>query len=113
MNSELMCKCLDLNDKLKDSTEYKELVKAEKDMQEDEQVCLLSYKKDMRILDLEDAMKHYKENSIEVLKAQKALSEATYELNNNELVKIYKEKLETLNELYKKIEDILFKGIKD
>ena len=113
MNSDLVCKCLDLNELIKNTDEYKALIEAEKIMEESEEVSLLAYKKDMVIVELEDAMKHYGKNSEESLKVEKKLAETTYLLNSHPLVIDYKNKLNTLNSLYKQIEKILFKGLKD
>ena len=93
--------------------EYRNLLKAEKEMEQSNEVMILSYKKDMAIVDYEDALKHYSRNSIEVLKAEKILSETAYNLNQHPLVKSYKENLDKLNQLYEEIDKIIFTGIKD
>ena len=97
----------------KKTDEYKALLNAEKLMEESDEVSLLAYKKDMVIVEFEDALKHYGKNSPEALLIEKKLAEATFLLNSHPLVVDYKTKLNTLNKLYKQIEKVLFKGLKE
>ena len=113
MNEELLNQISILKENIVNSYEYRNLLKAEKEMEQSNEVMILSYKKDMAIVDYEDALKHYSRNSIEVLKAEKILSEAAYNLNQHPLVKSYKENLDKLNQLYEEIDKIIFTGIKD
>ncbi|MDY2727868.1 MAG: YlbF family regulator [Candidatus Onthovivens sp.] len=113
MNEELLNQISILKENIVNSDEYRNLLKAEKEMEQSNEVMILSYKKDMAIVDYEDALKHYSRNSIEVLKAEKILSETAYNLNQHPLVKSYKENLDKLNQLYEEIDKIIFTGIKD
>lgn len=113
MNEELLNQISILKENIVNSDEYINLLKAEKEMEQSNEVMILSYKKDMAIVDYEDALKHYSRNSIEVLKAEKILSETAYNLNQHPLVKSYKENLDKLNQLYEEIDKIIFTGIKD
>lgn len=113
MNEELLNQISILKENIVNSDEYRNLLKAEKEMEQSNEVMILSYKKDMAIVDYEDALKHYSRNSIEVLKAEKILSETAYNLNQHPLVKSYKENLDKLNQLYEEIDKIIFNGIKD
>ena len=113
MNSDLVCKCLDLNELIKKTNEYKDLIAAEKLMEESEEVSILAYKKDMIIVEFEDALKHYGKNSAEALLIEKKLAEQTFLLNSHPLVVDYKNKLNVLNDLYKQVEKVLFKGLKE
>lgn len=113
MNEELLNQISILKENIVNSDEYRNLLKAEKEMEQSNEVMILSYKKDMAIVDYEDALKHYSRNSIEVLKAEKILSETAYNLNQHPIVKSYKENLDKLNQLYEEIDKIIFTGIKD
>ena len=113
MNEELLNQISILKENIVNSDEYRNLLKAEKEMEQSNEVMILSYKKDMAIVDYEDTLKHYSRNSIEVLKAEKILSETAYNLNQHPLVKSYKENLDKLNQLYEEIDKIIFNGIKD
>lgn len=113
MNEELLNQISILKENIVNSDEYRNLLKAEKEMEQSNEVMILSYKKDMAIVDYEDALKRYSRNSIEVLKAEKILSATAYNLNQHPLVKSYKENLDKLNQLYEEIDKIIFTGIKD
>lgn len=94
------------------SKEYQEFIEIEKKLTSNEEVMVLSYKKDMALVEYEDGLKHYSKNSQELININKKLAEATYNLNNHPLVKEYKKKLDALNKLYLEVENIIYKGIK-
>lgn len=112
MELELLDLVLNLKEEIKNSQEYKDLIISEEKMSKSEEVMVLSYRKDMSLMNYEDGLKHFSKNSQELLNLEKNLAESTYNLNNHPLVKDYKDKLEKLNLLYKEVEEIIFKGIK-
>ena len=73
-----------------------------------EEVMVLSYKKDTANTFYNDALKFFKEDSKEVKDAQKALYEAKLNLNNHPLVKEYNEAYKEVRLLYEMINKELF-----
>jgi Protein of unknown function (DUF964). len=108
MNEKLLIDLVNLKEILKKSNEYEALSTKNQKLEESDEVKLLSYKKDMAIMNYEDALKHYDKNSLEVLSAEKAMSKAIYDLNNHPLVKEYNLAYRDLNEIYLKINHELF-----
>ena len=76
-----------------------------------DEIKILSYKKDLAIMEYEDALNHYGKNNEETLKASK--NEAIYKLNSHPLVKEYNTKLSLLNALLKEVDKELFGEIYD
>ncbi|MBO8428078.1 MAG: YlbF family regulator [Firmicutes bacterium] len=111
MDIELINKCFELKDLIHNLKEYKDAIDSELKMENDDEVKLLSYYKDLAIMDYEDNLKHFSKNSKEVLESSKVLSNRIYELNNHPLVKDYKEKLDKLNKIYNEIDKELFGDI--
>lgn len=108
MNEKLLIDLVNLKEILKKSKEYEALSIKNQKLEESDEVKLLSYKKDMAIMNYEDALKHYDKNSLEVLSAEKVMSKAIYDLNNHPLVKEYNLAYRDLNEVYLKINHELF-----
>lgn len=96
MNSKIYSDVIKLESALKESLEYKNLLLANEKLEKNDEVKVLSYYKDMAILEYEDALKHYGRNALETLKKNKELAKRIYDLNNHPLVKNY-------NEAYKKM----------
>lgn len=113
MEISLIDKILDLKEELLNSKEFLDFKGAELGLENNDEVALLSYKKDMAIVEYEDTLKHYSRNSNEALKSNKLLSEAIFKLNENPLVKEYNSSLDTLNNLLRDIESRIFEGIDD
>ena len=90
---------------------YKTFLASEKEINESDEIKILSYKKDMTIVKYGDMIKHYDKNSQEVINASKEMSEAIYKLNNHHLVQIYNKNLANLNSFLKEIRDELFGGL--
>ncbi|MDY4936779.1 MAG: YlbF family regulator [Candidatus Onthovivens sp.] len=112
MDEKLVEKLSLLKTAIINSKEYQEFIEIEKKLTSNEEVMVLSYKKDMALVEYEDGLKHYSKNSQELININKNLAEATYNLNNHPLVKEYKKKLDALNKLYLEVENIIYKGIK-
>ncbi len=113
MNEELLLKCYELNELIHESKEYQEFIKIEEKINHNEELMKLAYKKDLVIMDYEDALKHFSKNSKEVLKEQIKLKEIMDQINSIDDVKIYNEKLNNLNKLYEEIDNKLFSFLKE
>lgn len=113
MELALIEKILELKDLIKNSSKYISLYSKEKELENNKEAILLSYKKDLAIMDYEDNLKHFDKNSKEVLQSKEKLSKAIFKLNDLKITKEYKSLLENFNELMKEVENILFRGLND
>ena len=108
------------NDIYQKASEFKEelqsdprvvlLNKLEKEMNDNEEVMALAYKKDMAAIKYSDTLSHFSEDSEEAKKALKELSKAKEELNNHPLVKQYLKAYAEVRDLYMEINEALFSG---
>lgn len=112
MKEELLEKLILLKTEILNSSEYQNFTKAEQILTSNEEVMILTYKKDMALLEYEDGLKHYSKNSKELINLNKNLAKATYNLNSHPIVVEYKKQLNNLNKLYLEIENTIYKGIK-
>ena len=92
-----------LKEELKKSKEYKQLKQFEKELENNKDVQLLVYKKDMLIVKLEDILKYKDKNSVEVLMIQKEINDCLTKINSFEIVKKYNKALSEFNALLDKI----------
>ena len=92
-----------LKEELKKSKEYKQLKQFEKELENDKDIQLLVYKKDMLIVKLEDILKYKDKNSVEVLMIQKEINDCLTKINSFEIVKKYNKALSEFNALLDKI----------
>ena len=92
-----------LKEELKKSKEYKQLKQFEKELENDKDIQLLVYKKDMLIVKLEDILKYKDKNSVEVLMIQKEMNDCLTKINSFEIVKKYNKALSEFNALLDKI----------
>lgn len=92
-----------LKEELKNSIEYKQLKQFEKELENDKDIQLLVYKKDMLIVKLEDILKYKDKNSVEVLMIQKEINDCLTKINSFEIVKKYNKALSEFNALLDKI----------
>lgn len=113
MEQELINSLYELNEAISDTPQYKNFIEREKELEANEEVCVLSYKKDMALLDYEDTLKHFKKGSDEEMKAFKKMKESIDALNNHKVVKAYNEALIQLNLLMEDIQKEIFEGIHD
>ena len=98
-----------LKEELKNSIEYKQLKQFEKELENNKDIQLLVYKKDMLIVKLEDILKYKDKNSVEVLMIQKEINDCLTKINSFEIVKKYNKALSEFNALLDKInKEILF-----
>ncbi len=113
MNLELIKKIDKLREDIKQSSEYLELEKATFEMENDSEIQLLCYKKDMLILEYEDSSKIYDKNSKEILLINRKISEIIKEINSKEKVINYNEALKKYNEILDTINKEVFGVIND
>ena len=92
-----------LKEELKNSIEYKQLKQFEKELENNKDIQLLVYKKDMLIVKLEDILKYKDKNSVEVLMIQKEINDCLIKINSFEIVKKYNKALSEFNALLDKI----------
>lgn len=92
-----------LKEELKNSIEYKQLKQFEKELENNKDIQLLVYKKDMLIVKLEDILKYKDKNSVEVLMIQKEINDCLIKINSFEVVKKYNKALSEFNALLDKI----------
>ena len=113
MEQELIVKLLDLNDEILKTEEYINFKNKEKELISNDEVALLSYKKDMAIVDYEDTLKHFKKGTNEEINALKRMKQSVDSLNSHEVVKSYNDALTKLNLLMNEVEEQIFEGIDD
>ena len=92
-----------LKEELKKSKEYEQLKQFEKELENNKDIQLLVYKKDMLIVKLEDILKYKDKNSVEVLMIQKEINDCLTKINSFEIVKKYNKALSEFNALLDKI----------
>ena len=113
MDSRLIIELENLKDDIKNSEEYKEFLIKEKELENNEEVQLLSYKKEMAIVEYEDSLKHFAENSDEVRKAKNKLNQTITLLNSHKIVIEYNKALTKLNILLSEVEREIFGDLND
>lgn len=87
------------------------LNKLEKELNENEEVMALAYKKDMAIDHYSEMTRLYKDDSEEVTNARKELSLAKANLDNHPLVREYIKAYQAVRELYNEINSILYSSL--
>lgn len=112
MNEEIYQKAETLKEMLENDPRIIRLNKAEKRMDESEEVMALAYKKDMAAVKYSDTLNHFKEDSKEAQNALKELHQAKYNLDSHPLVKDYLKAFKEVRELYDEINKILFSSFK-
>ncbi len=100
----------DLKDALKNTNEYKELLKCEKEMLEDNNTFILLNKYQEAQSEYKDALR-FKEYESKYKEKQEILFKIKYEVDTNPYVIKYNEAYKVFNNLLKEIEEELFKGI--
>lgn len=104
--SELISK---LNLAISEDDRVKRLNELDKKLSSNEEVMALAYKKDMCLIDFEDALKHFGENSKELIVAQRKLYEAKLALDLHPLVNEYNAAYKEVRKIYDLINKELFK----
>lgn len=108
MNSSLNEKVEILKESLAADSRVVRLNSLEEKLNTNEEVMVLSYKKDAALVEFEDALKHFKEDSDEVKLAQKKLYEAKKALDLYPLVQEYNKAYKEVRILCNKINNELF-----
>ena len=108
MNEIMLDKVEKLKKEITNHPDFIRLNELEKELNENDEVMKLCYRKDVCVTNYEDSMRYFGENSDEALKAQKLLYDAKLELDLNPLVKKYNEQYKKVKELYDKINKEIF-----
>lgn len=108
MENELYLKAEEIKELLEQDDRVVLLNKLEKEMNDNEEVMALAYKKDMAAVNYSDTLNHFSEDSKEAKEALKKLHEAKLELDNHPLVRSYLKAYSEVRELYENINNILF-----
>lgn len=97
-----------LKESLNNDERVKKLNLLEEELNNNEEVMALSYKKDVLLTKLNDALNHFKEDSKEVRDIQKELYHAKLELDLHPLVKRYNQAYLEVKKMYQQINEELF-----
>lgn len=108
MREELYQELYELKKKLEKNEYFLELKRLDEELNNNEEVMKLAYKKEMAILDYEDALNHFGKNSEEARKNQQILAKCKLELDSHPLVKEYYQSLKKVREIDSKINLELF-----
>lgn len=108
MNNILFEKVNELKTSIENDNRVLLLNKIEKEVETNEEIMVLSYKKDMALTKYEDAVKYCGENSIEASNARKILADAKYNLDIHPLVQEYNKAYKEVRILYEQINKELF-----
>jgi len=108
MEQKLYHSLVNLKDLIEHNPDVFELEKLSKELDQNDEVKTLSYRKDIAVMEYEDALKHFSKDSIEVNKAQKALHQAKLALDKHPLVSHYLEVYAKVRVMYDKINQELF-----
>lgn len=108
MPNDIYQKASEFKEKLQSDERVILLNKLEKEMNDNEEVMALAYKKDVAATKYSDVLSHFSDDSEEAKKALKELSIAKEELNNHPLVKEYLKAYADVRDLYLQINEVLF-----
>ena len=89
------------------------LLRLEQEINNNEEVMKLAYKKDMANTKYNDLLKYYKEEDELVVNARKELFKAKKELDSHPLVKEYLKAYSEVEQLLYQVNNILFKDFKE
>ena len=108
MNKALYDELYELRYIMKNDERFLSLKELDEKLNNNEEVMKLSYKKEMAIVEYEDALNHYGKDSEELQKAQQKLAKCKLELDNHPLVKEYYLALRKVREMDREINQKLF-----
>jgi len=108
MENELYLKAEEIKELLERDERIVLLNKLEKEMNDNQEVMALAYKKDMAAVNYSDTLNHYSEESKEAQLALKKLHEAKLKLDSHPLVREYLKAYSEVRNLYENINNILF-----
>ena len=101
----------ELKDLLSQDERIKCLNELEQKMDNDNEVIVLAYQKDLAVSNYSDALNHFSEDSEEVKKAQKELHEKKLALDTHPLVRQYLDAYKEVRDLYIQMNALLFDGL--
>ena len=108
MENQIYQKAMSLKEKINSDKRIINLAKLEKEMENNEEVMVLTYKKDLASSRYSDILNYYSEDSDEAKKVLKELHQAKLNLDNHPLVQQYLKAYKEVRELYQSINEILF-----
>lgn len=108
MEERILSLCKTLNAALKNDNNFLLLNKLENELNNNDEIMKLSYKKDIACSKYSDLLKIYKEDNEEVLKAQKELNNAKKELDSHPIVKEYLKAYAEVKKILFEVNKILF-----
>lgn len=108
MSKDIYQKASEFKEQLQSDPRVVLLDKLEKEMNDNEEVMALAFKKDMMAIKYSDTLSHFSNDSDEAKEALKELSKAKEELNNHPLVKEYLKAYGDVRDLYMEINKVLF-----
>lgn len=111
--AEYLERAYELKELMNEDPRFIRLLKAEKAMENNEEVMALSYNKDLKETFLSDALKHFDSHSEEVKKARLELYRASERLDAHPLVKEYLKAYKEVEQVLEEINDILLKDVID
>ena len=113
MNEKTYQSAYELHELIVNDERYIALNRLEKEMEEDDEVCALSYKKDLANDKYNDMVRLFGSDSKEASKALKELYEAKKNLDTHPKVVAYINAFKVIRHLFDEINEILFKDISE
>ena len=108
MNEQILNKCQLLKEAIEKDPRILLLNQLEKEIENNEEVMVLSYKKDVALANYEDTIKYFKDDQDKIQNAQKLLAESKYNLDIHPLVKQYNKAYLEVKLMYEEINKQLF-----
>ena len=108
MNEQILNKCQLLKEAIEKDPRILLLNQLEKEIENNEEVMVLSYKKDVALANYEDTIKYFKDDQDKIQEAQKLLAESKYNLDIHPLVKQYNKAYLEVKLMYEEINKQLF-----
>lgn len=108
MEEKVYLLCKKINESLKNDYAFKQLNEVEKEINNNDEVIKLAYKKDVYCSEYSDLLKIYKDDSKEVKESLKRLNEAKAALDNHPLVKKYLKLYSEAKQIMYEMNSILF-----
>lgn len=108
MDETILRKTYTLQHAIENDERVQRLVQKEKEMEEDEEVMVLSYHFSLAQNDYNDALRHFSEESEEVRKAQRVLFEKKKQLDEHPKVRAYLLAFQEVRHMYDQMQMDLF-----
>lgn len=111
MKNDILEISYELKEELKNDPRVILLNELENEMNNNDEVIALAYRKDIAADNYADMVRLFKDDSEEAKAAMKSLSNAKANLDNHPLVKKYMEAYKSVRELYNSINETLFSSL--